>query len=520
MSAPAYATLVHAIAARAEATPDRIAATYGAERLTFGALWRGVESASTAFVRAGVGHGDRVIVALPNGLEFFPAFYGAQLCGAIAVPVLPTFGPARLGEIAERCSARAFVVADERMPETEAVLGSRAWVACPSSLRPRERAGAVAALPAPDDVAFIQYTSGSTGEPKGVLLTHGSLADNARQMIEGMEITPDERFVSWLPVYHDMGLILKTMVPMLLGAETHLLPTSLTDVDGWLETIERVKGTFTAAPDFAWRLCLRRPLKRRYDLSSLRVGLDAAEPVRAETLRDFERTFGLGHVMTAGYGLAEATVGVSMTRPGEAPAVDDRGNVSVGKPFPGVEIQVRAGGAVCGAGETGEVHVRTVARSRGYDRDPEGTRALFDESGFLATGDIGYVDSRGELTVVGRVKNTVIVAGRTVAPREAEEAAEVCPLVRFAAAVGIDRQDRAGEQLVVLAEVRPSGDPGALDEATRTIVRSVHDKIGLRQAEVVLLAPNTIPRTPNGKIQHAKLRALYLAGSLVAVGRG
>jgi acyl-CoA synthetase (AMP-forming)/AMP-acid ligase II len=246
------------------------------------------------------------------------------------------------------------------------------------------------------------------------------------------------------------------------------------------------------------------------------VALDAAEPVRAETIRDFERTFGLGHVMTAGYGLAEATVGVAMTKPGACPAVDDRGNVSVGPPFPGVEIEVRSGGAVCAAGETGEIHVRTVARSKGYDRDPEATGALFDASGFLSTGDLGYRDARGELFVVGRAKNTIIVAGRTIAPREAEEAAEASPLVRFAAAVGADRGDRAGEQLVVLAEVRPTPDEGALEEAERTIVRAIHDKIGLRPAEVVLLAPNTIPRTPNGKIQHARLRALYLAGSLAS----
>jgi acyl-CoA synthetase (AMP-forming)/AMP-acid ligase II len=520
--APAPATLLHVLAERARETPEKVAVTYEEDRLTFGELWRDGETAAATFELGGVGRTDRIVVALPNGLDFFPAFYGAHLAGAVAVPVFPGVPARRLAEIAARCRASAVVVADERAAEVAAQLGPAVRGFSPSMLRDgrsRSHRSATLRLPAPEDVAFIQYTSGSTGEPKGVLLSHGSLVKNVRQMIAGMEITASERFVSWLPVYHDMGLILKTMVPMFLGAETHLLATSLRDVDRWLDAIERLRATFTAAPDFGWRLCLRRSLDRSYDLSSLRVALNAAEPVRAETIRDFERRFGLRQVMAVGYGLAEATVGVAMTKPGTAPSVDDRGAVSVGRPFPGVEVEIRREGRPCAPGVTGDVHVRSLANSSGYFEDPEATAALFDASGFLSTGDVGYRDSGGELVILGRSKSSIIVAGRTVAPREVEEAAEASPLVRFAAALGVDRGDRAGEQIVVVVEVRDvSAGSEALEDTRRAVVRAVNDKIGLRPVEVLIVAPHTIPTTHNGKIQHATLRALYLARALADVG--
>jgi acyl-CoA synthetase (AMP-forming)/AMP-acid ligase II len=523
VNVPTYPTVPHALEARARATPNKVAVTYGGEPLTFGDLWREAERAAMVYQRAGVRAGDRVVLALPNGLAFFPAFYGVHLARAIAVPVFPGAAGSGLAAVAARCGARALVVADGRTAEVDAHVHPNTTSLSPTALRGAGAPPATVCLPAPSDVAFIQYTSGSTGEPKGVVLRHAALATNVQQLIVGMAITTDERFVSWLPVYHDMGLILKTMVPMFLGAETHLLRTSLRDVNPWLDAIERIRGTFTAAPDFGWRLCLRRSLHRRYDLSSLRVALNAAEPVRAETVRAFEERFGLRCVMTAGYGLAEATVGVSMTRPGHAPSVDAQGAVSVGLPFPNVEIRVRRDGRPCPPGEPGTLHVRTTARCDGYFADPQATAALFDEEGFLDTGDVGYLDARGMLFILGRVKNSIIVAGRTLAPREIEEAAESHSLVRFAAALGIDRKapgDRAGEQLVVVVEMRaPSLSRDALDDATRAIIGSIQDRIGMRPAELVLVVPNTIPQTHNGKIQHAELRAQHLAGSLAASGR-
>jgi fatty-acyl-CoA synthase len=352
-----------------------------------------------------------------------------------------------------------------------------------------------------------------------VAITHAALVANANQLIDGMGITRKERFVSWVPVYHDMGLILMTVVPMLIGAETHLLPTSLTDIDAWLETIEQRRGTLTAAPDFAWRLVLRRPLKRTYDLGSLRFAIDAAEPVRAATLEELYSRFGLGGVMASGYGLAEVTVAVSITRPGKRPKVDAKGNVSVGPPFRGVDVEVRREGARLPAGEPGQIWVRSIANSEGYFQDPEATAQLFDPKGFLSTGDVGYLDADGEIFVLGRAKNSIIVAGRTIAPREVEEAAETSPGVRFSAAVAIDGGERAGEQIGVFAEVAdPAAARDELERMAREIVAAVDEKVGVRPFQVVLLKPRTIPLTYNGKVQHSRLREAWRDGSLERSG--
>ena len=183
------------------------------------------------------------------------------------------------------------------------------------------------------------------------------------------------------------------MVPFYLGAQTHLLPTDLRDVRPWLATIQAHKATFTAAPDFAYRLVLSRVPANEYDLTSLRVALNAAEPVRAITIREFEKRFGLKNVMTAGYGLAEATVGVSMSKAGESPKVDERGIVSVGKPFPEVEVKI----------VDGEIFIKSSANCKGYFNNPNETRELFRED-FVVSGDLGYLDEDGELYITGAQK--------------------------------------------------------------------------------------------------------------------
>jgi len=251
----------------------------------------------------GLNHQERVVIALPNGEDFFFAFYGVQRAGGIAVPLFPDSSVERIDAIARSCEAKIVVLPGES-PKKEQLV-SQGYIclnifdsqATPvSSEFPQVQA---------DDIAFLQYTSGSTGNPKGVMLTHDNLLTNMRQMIKGMEITEEDVFVSWLPAYHDLGLIIMTMIPFYLADVVHLLPASLQNIRDWFKTIESTHGTFTAAPDFAFRLCLRHAdTLRKYDISSLRVALNAAEPVRAATIADFESAFGLERVVVAGYGLA------------------------------------------------------------------------------------------------------------------------------------------------------------------------------------------------------------------------
>ncbi len=534
---PAYETLPEMLAWRARETPDATAFTFGETSRTFEQLRLEIDRFAAVIAGHGIGRGDRVLVALPNGPEFFAVFYGIQRAGATAVPIFPGSGADRVVDLSRVSGARAVVLEDSLDAAESAAIRGPVCAAGAELLTPAAAADVepLAELPAPrpDDLAYIQYTSGSTGDPKGVQLSHANLLTNIRQLIDGMEITAGDVFVSWLPVFHDMGLVLMTMVPFSLAAELVLLPTSLRNIRRWLEAIERHRGTFTAAPDFAYRLALRAD--GRHDLSSLRVALNAAEPVRPKTLEAFESTFGLPNVMMPGYGLAEATVGVSMWPPGTDVAVDERGFPSVGPPFPEVELRILGDGEPDGgdlnsgevgegrlleAGEVGEILVRSPANTRGYLDDPQATAELYWRDGFLRTGDLGYLDPRGRLTIVGRQKNIIIQSGRNLAPSEIEQAADEPHEVRLAAAVGIDRGGQAGEQVYLFAEARRGeslAEPDRRELATE-IVRRVHDRLGVRPGRVYLLRPRTIPLTHNGKVRHRGLRQAYLDGALRADG--
>ena len=509
------------LAHRAAASPDTVAYTFQKQPRTFRQMWQGINQTAAALGQQGVTGGDRLLLALPNSHEFFDAFYGVQLAGGIAVPIFPGFSPERILAMVKLCGAR-IIFLPSATPEAQLETFRRDTASLGLTILTVDGCRAAperAAFPAvqPDDVAFIQYTSGSTGDPKGVQLSHRNLLLNLEQMIAGMEITADEIFVSWLPVYHDMGLILKTMVPFYLGAQVHLLPTSLRTVEPWLEAIQSHKATFTAAPDFAYRLLLRHiDNPGDYDLSSLRVALNAAEPVRSQTIEEFEAAFGLKQVMVAGYGLAEATVGVSMAKPNTPPLVDSRGLVSAGRPFPGVSLSILQGDALAPPGEVGEILINSVANSRGYFNNEAGTAALYYDPHTIHSGDLGYLDEEGNLFIAGRLKNIIIHAGHSVYPQEIEELYGDITLVRFTAAVGIDRGDIAGEQVYIFAEVR--GDHSTPQETWQQtaikIVSRFYHRFGFRPARVLLLTKGSIPITHNSKLRHNHLRELYLSGAL------
>ncbi len=521
MQAAPFPTLPAMLRHQASVRPESAAFRFRDTPCSFAELWDGITRIAGHLAALGVERGDRVVVVIPNGPEFFFAFYGAQLAGAIAVPLYPGFGAATILSYADACQARVAIVPSD-VPQAQLTGFSDLAAARKVVVATFGTAAATTASGAfPDtrasDPAFIQYTSGSTGAPKGVLISHENLFTNMRQMIAGMQITADDIFVSWLPVYHDMGLILKTMVPFLLGCELHLLPTDLNDVTRWLTTIEATGGTFTAAPDFAYRLCLRRVRDpASIDITSLRVALNAAEPVRADTIAAFERTFSLKDVMVAGYGLAEATVGVAMWPPKTPPRVDDMGNVSVGRPFPGVEVEIVDGDAPVSCGTVGEIVVQSAALPVGYFRNDAANAALFWRPGWARTGDLGYVDDDGHLFIVGRKKNVIKQLGRNIFPQEVERVADGHPEVRYSAAVGIDRGRLEGEQVYLFAEVKEpeAKDKAALDAIVIAIVRAINDALGFRPGRVYLLRPKAIPMTHNGKLQHDRLKKMYLSREL------
>jgi len=507
---PDFSNLIEMLEHRASVTGGKTAFTFQGRPTTFRTIWGKINQFALFFlVKVGIKGQECIIIALPNGVEFFFAFYGVQRAGGIAVPLFPGSSPDRILSIAKSCNARVVVLPDDSSGRVELETNG---IICVNVSETRETcSGATFPKILPDEIAFLQYTSGSTGDPKGVILTHANLLTNMRQMITAMQITEGDIFVSWLPVYHDMGLILMTMVPFYLGGVTHLLPADLRSVRDWFRAIQEFHGTFTAAPDFAYRLCLRQAdTLKGYDITSLRVALNAAEPVRAATMERFESAFGLSDVVVAGYGLAEATVGVSMWTPQTKARVDAKGLVSVGRPFPDVEVKIAA---------DGEILIKSKANSMGYFNNTEATRELIIDNGFFCSGDLGYLDEKGYLYIVGRKKNIIKYAGETVAPQEIEETVDALREVRYSAAVGIDRGGVEGEQAYVFAEVREKPDIEQWGyELTLEIVEAIHERLGIRPARVFLVKPRTIPKTHNGKIQHVQLREFYLNGSLRELG--
>ena len=520
MGATHFQTLVDMLDYRAAHSPDAVAFTFSDHAFTYAELWQRINGFGRYFQDLKLLPGDRIVLALPNGPEFFAALYGGQRAGYIPVPLFPGSGAERILSIARLCGSKLVIVPSSMGGDqltSLKKLGDQQGIhvaAAPESAE--SRLNREVPKVSPDDLALIQYTSGSTGNPKGVQLTHHNVLTNIGQMIKGMQITKDDKFVTWLPVYHDLGLILMTMAPFNLGAELHLLPANLKDVRPWLQTIEAQRATFTAAPDFAYRLCVRYVQPGAYDLTTLRVALNAAEPVRAQTLREFEQAFGLKDVMVAGYGLAEATVGVSMWPPNTAARVDKRGFVSVGPPFPDVELQIIHNGKPVLPGQIGEITIRSRANSQGYLNNPAATRQLIQPNGYLRSGDLGYLDADGYLFVTGRMKNIIKLSGETIWPQEVEELVDNHRTVRYSAAIGVDRKRTEGEQVFVFAEIRAgdSKSESELHDIAVDIVNTLHSHLGFRPGRVYLLKSQTIPLTYNGKIQHKRLKAQYLDGSL------
>ena len=523
MSAPVAAASVAELLARtARRHPDRPAIITDGRAWTYRELQQAARLAAHGLQRAGLAEADRVVIALPNDAAFLITFFGALIAGAVAVPVFPGAAPERLLAMSRLADASVVVV-------TAGTAATLPWPPArsgPAVLTPADLETGGSPRPAADDVSrpcYIQFTSGSTADPRGVVLSHRNLLANIAQMTDAMDITPDDVFVSWLPTYHDMGLTLMALTPFSLGARLVLLPTDLRDVAGWLRAIDAHRGTFTAGPDFAYRLCLRNERVRgRFDLSSLQACMNAAEPVRAATLSGFEEAFGLRHVMMTGYGLAEATLSVTCTGRGQPIDVDERGVVCLGRPMPGTTVKIIGPNNVpVPAGQPGEIVVGGPSTCAGYHGNQAASSALAWRDGYVRTGDLGYLDPSGRLYFTARSKDVINVAGRTIYPQEVEQVAEMVSGVRLAVAVGIDRGGVEGEQLYVFAEARAAGTASGseMQALTVEITRAVHHNLGLKPRSTLLLHPRRMPMTDNGKLRRAALRDAFTDGSL-AYGTG
>jgi acyl-CoA synthetase (AMP-forming)/AMP-acid ligase II len=519
-------TLGEMMRRRATASPDVQYFELFDETVTYGRLWTQAGRYAAGLARAGVRAGDKVALIYPTCAEFFYTFFGCLRLGAVPVPLYPTLGVEATGGIFRDADAVAVATIGWFRPGVDQSVALAPNVR--TIVEPNDLDADAAAPPdhpaGPDDLAFLQYTSGSTGDPRGVMLTHRNVMATCRFMSEGAGLTVADRVVSWLPLYHDMGLIGCAFTPPLTATPLWLLPPDLRNPRQWVDLITRVKATFTVSPDFGYRNCVRHVRDTaEVDLTSLKAALSGAEPVRVSTIEAFEKHFGLQRVICPCYGLAEATLAVAIWPRNTPLRMDASGRfISVGRPCPGVSVRIMeplpedgGGSAVLGAGVEGEVCVKSPGVMQGYYNNPEATARVLGADGWLRTGDLGFLDDGGFLYITGRLKDLIILGGENVLPADIEEVVDHVPGVRYSAAVGLDSERTGTQRLHVVAEVR--SESAAEDEhrgLVREIVSQVHKARGHRPARVLLVRTGTIPKTSSGKIQRSRLAQMIQAGEL------
>ncbi len=554
---PLYPTTTHAAAAAAALDPGTGITLLGEradgvpEHRSYAEILDDARRMAQALAALGVQRHDRVLLVLQTSFEFVSAFLAIQMIRAVPVPAYPPAGLRldaglqRLGRIAAR--SRATVCVTSRL--VRPIVGDRAFRA--AGVRHVVTAEALRATAPidletkiqPGEPALIQFTSGSTGLPRGVLLSHASLTANIHAMGQASQINRRDVTISWLPLYHDMGLIgtllfsIYWCIPLVLMAPT----TFLRRPARWLRAISDYRGTLSPAPNFAYDLCVRRvqPSEREgLDLSSWRLPLNGSERVNVKTLREFERLYA-PHGFRAGsifpvYGLAESTLAVTFPAPGNGPTVEtiDRecmnaghavvatngrpstAIVSVGKPLPGHQLRiVDESGKALPDREIGHVLVSGPSVMRAYVAEQEATADVLRD-GWLWTGDLGYF-ADGVLYVTGRAKDLIIVNGRNIYPEDIERCAEGVNGIRPGGSVafGFYEETLATEQVVVVCETRlgDESEQGGLADAARA---AILESCGVRVGDLVLVPPRTIPKTPSGKRQRALCRAMYTSRTL------
>ncbi|MEW5926854.1 MAG: non-ribosomal peptide synthase/polyketide synthase [Gemmatimonadota bacterium] len=562
-------SLVDLLRLRADEDPARCAYTFLLNgeieegHATYGELDLRARAVAARLQALGA-RGERALLLYPPGLEYVAALFGCFYAGVVAVPAYPprrNKPDPRLRGIVADCAPTLALTTRELLGEAERLcahtpeLGGLRWLAT-EDVAADEAEGWTDPRAAGDTLAFLQYTSGSTAAPKGVMVSHGNLLHNSALIERLAGYTPQTRSVIWLPPYHDMGLIGGILQPLFTGYWAALFsPVAFIQRPArWLEAVSRYGATSSGGPNFAYDLCVRavRPEEREaLDLSRWEVAFNGAEPVRAETLRAFSEAFApcgfRARAFYPCYGLAEATLMVTGSRPAEPPAeraVDPEALgegrvrevpdgryrlVGSGRSAPSQRVLIVDPATLreCAPDRVGEVWVSGPSVARGYWGRAEETAETFGaleagtgEGPFLRTGDLGFLDGDGELFVTGRLKDLIVVRGRNHYPQDIEQTAirsHEGLRAGLGAAFGVDRGGE--ERLVVVQEVSRRAAAGLdVEEVAEAIRRAVAAEHGVQVHAVAVVRPGGVPRTSSGKVQRRACRALFLAGELPLVG--
>ncbi|MEW8457504.1 MAG: AMP-binding protein [Candidatus Thiodiazotropha sp.] len=558
----AASTLMEVLAWHLEHQPERVHILHYGNRedpdeMSYRDLWQGAIRVASALWERSVRPGDRVALMLPTGESYFFSFFGVLLAGAVPVPIYPPTRPSQLeehlrrhGHILRNAGVRILISFQEahrvarlfktQVPSLHHIVD---WSELDKAAAPPP-----AAARKGEDIAFLQYSSGSTGDPKGVVLSHADLLANIRTMGETVEVTPEDVFVSWLPLYHDMGLIGAWLGSLYFGMPLVIMSPLrfLARPSRWLWTIHRHRGTLSASPNFGYELCLNKVAEEELaglDLSSWRFAFNGAEPVSASTLEGFARRFA-PYGFDAGalapvYGLAEVAVGLAFPPPLRGPVIDrinrDRfmlsgeavpaaegdpdpiSIVACGRPLPGYRVQVvDAAGRPRPDRKEGRLEFQGPSATSGYFGNPEASARLFRE-GWLDTGDRAYL-SDGDIYITGRIKEMIIRGGRNIYPYELELLVGEIAGIRKGCVAAFPSTDAAtgSERLVVVAESRER-DPQRREALRQAIRDKTIDLLGMPPDDLLLSPPHTVLKTSSGKLRRNAMRSLYEQGRL---GRG
>ncbi len=500
------------------------------------------------FRKYGLKKGDRVAMVVPDGEDFVPTFLGAVWAGLVPVPLYP---PLSLGKLDSYKETLVSILnkAEPTYLVTLSKMQQVLWAGLTHVKTPAPEG--VSQDPehvTDDDLAFLQFTSGSTSTPKGVAVTHGNLRANAWAiMVDGLKTNSDvDHGVSWLPLYHDMGLIGFVIAPMFHKVQVTFIPTLafVRQATLWLETIHRVRGTISFAPNFAYALATKRTKPEqlaRWDLSCMRHFGCGAEPINSTTMRTFVDTMTKAKLKPESllpcYGMAEATLAISFIGIDEQLSTDvidseayqkqraaepahvsklQEGKaqefVNCGKTFPHHEVGIFDDeGKRLPERRIGEIQVRGPSIAKGYFRDPDATEKTFG-GGWLKTGDLGYL-ANGNVYIVGRKKDIIIINGRNYDPQRMEWLVDDVAGVRKGSAVAFSRPGAASEELIIVLEARTASATEA-EALKESVKQRIVEQMQLTPAEVVICPLGSLPKTSSGKLQRSKTRQQYLDGTV------
>jgi acyl-CoA synthetase (AMP-forming)/AMP-acid ligase II len=545
-------TLVALLRARVEATPDAVACGFSAdgeaalETLTYSQLERQARAVAEGLA-VRVAPGGRAVLVFEPGLGFVSAFFGCLYAGVAAVPVYPPAPPreaagiAHLKHVARDCGAEVVLT-------SLALAGLASQVPeLPSSVAGGDPDGWRDPGVRPGSLAMLQYTSGSTGTPRGVALTHANLVANLGAIHWFLRESDDCVMASWLPMYHDMGLIGTVLYPICSGGRAYLMsPLHFMQRPArWFELIERSGANMSGAPNFGYELCLARisaQERAAFDLSRVELLFNGAEPVRAATVRRFEEAFAAAglrpRAVVPCYGMAEATLLVTGFRreddprtvvvdrdalrrdhvepcSRDAPAAVELAACGAAPPGNDVRIVDRDGGELPER-HVGEIWFRSASLSGGYwGRADCHSAALGGEGPFLRTGDLGFLHER-QLFVTGRIKDLIVVRGRNIHPHEIEDVAAATPGARAGGGVAFALPTSAGEAVALVQETR-RGDADELRALAGAIRGRVLERVGVAVEAVYLVPPRSVLKTSSGKPRRAATREALEAGALVVL---